>query len=410
MQIAVFGLGFVGLTAALGFADRGFIVRGFDSDFGRAAEIAGGAVPFYEPGLREALDRTAGKRFFIERDAAAAVRGCDCALFCVGTPGRADGSADLTHIFAAIDSVAAAVDKECVFVIKSTIPPGTLNGRVLPYIRAKGLQNPLAVNPEFLREGKCWEDFTRPDRIVLGVDDDAAKAALAKLYASFDAPLYFVLPNTAEFIKYLSNSLLATLVSYANEMALLAAAVGGIEVASAFRVLHEDRRLAGAGINAYIYPGCGYGGYCLPKDTAALSALGRAVGSETRIIDGVTSLNEAMPQLTAAKIKRAAGGGSGKIGVLGLSFKPLSDDVRDSSAAKIIAALIADGYRDIIAYDPVATSQFQQLYGLNINYSASARAVCEACDTIALVTAWEEFHGLDREYPDKRWVDCRYCL
>jgi UDPglucose 6-dehydrogenase len=410
-NIAVFGLGFVGLTTALGFAEKGFSVRGFDIDAARNAEIAGGSVPFFEPGLGEALARNGGTTFCVSPDAESAVVGADLCFFCVGTPGLPDGGADLTYLFAAIDSVVGIIPENCVLVIKSTIAPGTLTGHVRPRVRAKGANNPIAVNPEFLREGKCWEDFIAPDRIVCGTDDGAAETALAELYAPFGAPVRFVSPGTAEFIKFLSNSLLATLISYSNEMAFLAESVGGIDAGGAFRVLHEDRRLAGAGINTYIYPGCGYGGYCLPKDAVALRALARAAGFEPRILDGVIALNDEMAELTARKIERAADGNkNAKLGVLGLSFKPGSDDVRDSPAARIIAALISDGYADVMAYDPVATENFRRAYDFGVAYGASAREVCERCGTVAVVTAWDEFRGIDKAFPDVRFVDCRYFL
>ncbi|MDR0578960.1 MAG: nucleotide sugar dehydrogenase [Candidatus Accumulibacter sp.] len=418
-SVAVFGLGFVGLTTALGFADKGFSVRGFDVDGGRRAEIAGGGIPFHEPGLGEALARVIGKTFFVADDAMMAANGAGLCFFCVGTPGRPDGSADLADLFSALDGVLGArenarggggVADDCVLVVKSTVPPGTLAERVEPYVRSRGAVNPVAVNPEFLREGRCWEDFIHPDRIVCGVTDDLAKSALAALYAPFGAPIHFVTPNTAEFIKYLSNSLLATLISYSNEMALLADAVGGVEIARAFRILHEDRRLAGAGIDAYIYPGCGYGGYCLPKDTAALGALARSRGFSPRILEGVMSLNAEMPGFAARKIERAAASPTEKIGVLGLSFKPGSSDARDSPAARIIAALMADGYRNIYAYDPLAMDEFRRVYAPDIVYCASARELCETCGTVALVTAWEEFAGIDRAFPAVDFVDCRYFL
>ncbi|MDR0271560.1 nucleotide sugar dehydrogenase [Paenibacillus sp.] len=410
MRIAVFGLGFVGLTTALGFADKGFSVYGYDINKKRCAEIALGKVPFFEPGLDDALARNLGKTFTVANSAIDAAYKSDICFFCVGTPGLPDGSADLAHLLFAIDSVLETVTKDCVLVVKSTIPPGTLNERVTPHVRAKGANNPVAVNPEFLREGKCWDDFMNADRIVCGVKGDEAKNLLTEIYIPFGAPLHFVEPNTAEFIKYLSNSLLATLISYSNEMALLADAVGGIETARAFHILHEDRRLAGAGINTYIYPGCGYGGYCLPKDTAALDAVARNRGFMPRVLEGVISLNNEIPDLTARKIAREAGEKSDKIGILGLSFKPGSDDIRESPAAKIIAALIQGGYDSIYTYDPLAMREFQKTYRLSITYCASAHEVCETCGVVALVTAWGEFIGIDKAFPDTRFVDCRYFL
>jgi UDPglucose 6-dehydrogenase len=410
MTIAVLGLGFVGLTAALGFADKGHAVRGFDVDAARAAAIADGKLPFFERGLDEALARNLNRTFFVAGSAEDAARGAELVFFCVGTPALPDGSANLDCLLSAIDAVAGTVSPKCALVIKSTVPPGTLTERIAPYIRAKGLKNPLAVNPEFLREGKCWADFTDPDRVLCGVTDNEAKSALTELYAPFGAPVRFVAPNTAEFVKYLSNSLLAVLISFSNEMALLAESAGGIDVAAAFHALNEDRRLSGAGITAYIYPGCGYGGYCLPKDTAAFAAAAKSKGFDARILGEAIALNNDMARLTARKIERAASGKTDKIGILGLSFKPESDDVRDSPAAKIIAALVEDGYRGIYAYDPIATAAFRAAYDLPIAYCASAREVCEICGTVAVVTAWDEFTTIKLDYKDIRLVDCRYCM
>ncbi|MFM9330661.1 UDP-glucose dehydrogenase family protein [Paenibacillus mesotrionivorans] len=410
MKVAVFGLGFVGLTTALGFADKGFEVRGYDTNTQRCAEISRGHLPFFEPGLDEALARHIGKTFLVADSALEAVEASDVCFVCVGTPGLPNGSADLTSLLACIDSVSESIPDQCVLIVKSTVPPGTVTEQITPYVRTKGLKNPVAVNPEFLREGMCWEDFMHPDRVVCGVSDDAAEDVLLQLYAPFHAPVHLVEPNTAEFIKYLSNSLLATMISYSNEMSLLADAVGSIDTARAFHILHEDKRLAGAGINSYIYPGCGYGGYCLPKDTAALAAVAQNKGIEPRILNGVISLNEEMPERTAEKIARAVNSKDSKIGILGLSFKPGSDDVRDSPAAKIISALIKAGYDDLYVYDPIATEEFRRMHRLPIYYAASAREVCEACDTVALVTAWAEFGSINKEFPETRFIDCRYFL
>jgi len=400
MKISIFGLGFVGLTTALGLADKGFEVWGYDVDASRGA-----VVPFYEPGLPEAMKRTLGKTYHVAKDPAEAAYGCDVLFLCVGTPGLPDGTADLTYVFNVIDSVKDVVSEGCVFVIKSTIPPSSCER-----VAAQYPELCFAVNPEFLREGYSWEDFMNPDRIVCGVSCDVAKNALTRLYAPFNAPIHFVSPNTAEFIKYLSNSMLATMISYANEMSLLADAVGGIDIAKAFRVLHEDKRLAGSGIASYIYPGCGYGGYCLPKDTEALEALGRSKGFEAGILQNVISLNENMPRISAEKIIKATQGKSDKIGILGLSFKPGSDDVRDSSAAKIIAELISAGYTNIWGFDPMANEEFEKHYNLGISYAKSAGELCTCCDTIALVTAWKDFADINNSFNEKTFVDLRYFL
>jgi len=412
LKITVSGLGFVGLTTALGLADKGFDVAGYDIDLERATKIKDGIVPFFEPGLEAALKRTLCVTFSVASTASEVVENADAVFFCVGTPCGADGKADLGCLFSAIDSVIDAVKPDCVFIVKSTIPPGTTANVILPYVRGKGFNGAVVTNPEFLREGYCWSDFINPDRIVCGCDegDTHAVALLTKLYAPFNAPVHFVSHSTAEFIKYLSNSLLASLISFSNEMALIAEVAGGVNIAKAFKILHQDKRLTGAGIKHYIYPGCGYGGYCLPKDTAALAANAKANGFAPRILDGVISLNDEMPRLTAARIEQLAGGKSEKIGVLGLSFKPNSDDVRDSPAAKIIACLLKDGYRNIYAYDPVANDNFYEAYKFDLTYCDNKEHLCAECDTIALVTIWKEFADCNQLYNNKKWIDCRYFM
>jgi UDPglucose 6-dehydrogenase len=412
MKISVFGLGFVGLTTALGFSDKGFTVYGFDINTSRTAEIKSGKIPFLEPGLDETLHKNLGKTFTLPDNESRnnAIKESDVCFISVGTPALPDGHAKLEHIFSVIDSFSDIISPDCLIVIKSTVPPGTTVQKITSYIREKGLRNPVANNPEFLREGHCWKDFTKPDRIVCGVLCESAKSLLSEIYAEFAAPIHFVTPDTAEFIKYLSNSLLATLISFSNEMTLFAEKTGGINVPEAFRILHEDHRLAGAGINSYIYPGCGYGGYCLPKDTTALSALAHSKGYTPQILDSVIELNNRMPALTAQKIIASVKSKNEPIGILGLSFKPNASDVRYSPAAKIIESLNKYGYNNIFAYDPVVNDEFQRVYGLPATYCDCAEDVIKASETIAVVTIWDEFKFLRKNYHNKNWIDCRYFM
>jgi len=412
LKISVIGLGFVGLTTALGFAEKKFDVTGFDINAERTDKIKKGIVPFFEPGLDEALKSNLGSKFNIASDPKEAVCNAEAVFFCVGTPCGDDGKADLSYLLSAVDSVIDSVSQNCLFVIKSTVPPGTTKDIIQKYVKDKNDAISVANNPEFLREGYCWNDFLYPDRIVCGCSDNDKKASdiLEKLYKPFNAPVHFVSHNTAEFIKYLSNSLLASMISFSNEMALIAEAAGDINTAKAFKILHQDKRLDGSGIRHYIYPGCGYGGYCLPKDTAALSANSKANGFVPRILDSVISLNDEMPRLTAEKIIRITGDKNNKIGILGLSFKPDSDDVRDSPAAKIIAVLLNAGYKNIYAYDPEAKENFMQTYKFDINFCDTKDEVCGICDNIAVITTWKEFSDINKKYPEKHFIDCRYFL
>lgn len=250
MNVTVFGLGFVGLTTALGFAHLGNKVYGVDVDESRKKILRGGKLPFLEPHMENILAEHLNKNFFVADDVQATVTDSEVIYYCVGTPYGADGSADLTYLFAAVDSTIDAVaDKNFrVLVTKSTIPPSTTAEKIIPHVREKcGDKNfAVAVNPEFLREGHCWEDFIGADRIVIGTDDERARKILTELYAPMNVPIKCVTPSTGEFIKYLSNTLLATLISYSNEMAQVADTIGGIDVAEAFRILHMDKRRTAA--------------------------------------------------------------------------------------------------------------------------------------------------------------------
>lgn len=412
MVVTVFGLGFVGLTTAVGFAEKGITVYGLDVDRQRMNTLKEGRLPFHEPGLDEALTRNLGKRFFLQEDAEAAIAESDCIYYCVGTPYGEGGEADLTYLYQAIDTTLQACkdDKYRVLVTKSTIPPSTTSEKIIPYIESKGYavgrQLGVANNPEFLREGSCWADFMHADRIVLGVSDERTEQVLMELYAGFDILKFGVSLNTGEFIKYLSNTLLATLISYSNEMAQLADTIGEIDVAEAFRILHMDKRWGGCNMSSYVYPGCGYGGYCLPKDTNAIYALGKTKGFDAQILKHVIAVNDARPGYMATRIEEQMSKDS-CIGILGLSFKPESDDVRDTPAAKVISRLLADGYKNIVAYDPLAIEAFRQRYHLPIAYAASVEEVLEQAEEIAILTAWKEFADVPMR-TKKPIIDCRY--
>lgn len=415
-MVTVVGLGFVGLTTALGFADHGHKVYGLEAMPERLATIQSGKLPFLEPGLDEALTRNLGKNFIPTDDWETAIRDSQCVYYCVGTPYGEDGQADLTYLYGAIDQTLAAIhdDKFRVLVTKSTVPPSTSERRVIPYLESHGVRVPdkmgVANNPEFLREGHCWDDFIHPDRIVLGVSDGRSEELLRKLYDWTDAPVEAVNLNTGEYIKYLSNTSLACLISFSNEMSLAADAIGGIDVARAFRVLHMDKRWQNGSIRAYCYPGCGYGGYCLPKDTNAFYAVAKSAGFDGKILKNVIETNDAMPEATAKRIIRAAGEDRGVcIGILGLSFNVGSDDVRDAPSGRIICALNEAGYTNIIAYDPVAMEGFQRFYQLQYRCIDGYEEILRQADVLAITTAWPEFGDI-RSKTNKPVVDCRYML
>lgn len=418
MVVTVVGLGFVGLTTALGFAEYGHKVYGIEINKDRLNTIKSGKLPFLEPELDTALIRHLNSKFYPTDSWEEAIKYSDCVYFCVGTPYGENGAADLTYLFSGIESAIKSTNdsKFRVFVTKSTIPPSTTAKRVVPFIenlgKKVGTDIGVANNPEFLREGHCWDDFINADRIVLGVaqNDKKSEQILRDLYAKCGCPVHVVSLNTGEFIKYLSNTVLATLISYANEMSIAADTIGDIDVAQAFRVLHEDKRWQSGSIRSYFYPGCGYGGYCLPKDTNAFYAVMKENGFVAPILENVIKTNDGIPQIATNRVLKALDGNkNAKIGILGLSFNVGSDDVRDTPSAKIIKNLIDQGYNNIYAYDPVAIDEFKKFYNFDVFYINSLKDLVDSVNLLVITTAWQEFKNL-KELSNKQIVDLRYML
>lgn len=414
--ITVFGLGFVGLTTALAFSEKDNMVYGYDIDVEKTELIKNGELPFVEPGLDIALNKHINKNFVVTDDIKEALEKSEFVFLCVGTPCNEAGEADLIYIYEVLDQIAPLLDKNKyrVIIIKSTIPPSTTSERIIPYLEQKreGLfeQFSVANNPEFLREGYCWDDMMNPDRIVCGLNDEKAEDMLRKLYSSFEVPFFSVNLNTGEFIKYLSNTLLATMISYSNEMSKIADAIGNIEVKDAFKILHMDKRWKNNMMSSYVYPGCGYGGYCLPKDTQAMYQKSKSKGYEPMILKEVIDINDSMPDFMVDKIRKVTKK-EDKIGILGLSFKPESDDVRDSSSAKIVKILIENGYENIVAYDPIANKAFEEKYKFeDILYYDDLKLMCNVADVLVLTTGWNEFKDIKVKHPNKKIIDCRYFL
>jgi len=414
-MITVLGLGFVGLTTGLGFAKKGFKTFGIDINTERLNMLKNHEIPFFEPHLKEVLQETLGNSFFLDVSFEEAIKQSEAVFICVGTPAAADGSADLKYILSAIDQILEVEDdKFKVIITKSTVPPSTVSKKIIPYVKESELKYKrdvgFASNPEFLREGFCWEDFIEPDRIVLGVEDERSKTVLNKIYKPFNAPIHYVSYNSAEYIKYLSNTLLSTLISYSNEMSMIADVIGDIDVPKAFRILHEDKRWSGnpAGMASYVYPGCGYGGYCLPKDTAALNSIAREHGVDTQVLSGNLKINDNIKDFIVDKISSNLERNE-TIGILGLSFKPDSDDVRFSPSKDIIEKLLDKGYKNIIAYDPLANEEFKNSYPeLNIQYVDKMDTVLDKAENIVILTGWKEFKENKENISKKNVFDYRY--
>lgn len=416
-MITVIGLGFVGLTTALGFSAKGNQVYGYDINKEKVDLIAQKKLPFYEEGLQKVLEENLGKNFKLVSSLENAVKDSNVIIMCVGTPSDDKGRADLKYIKSALDEILKNVEKndKKIIITKSTIPPSTTQKEIIPYIENKGFSIGenifVANNPEFLREGHAWSDFIEPDRIVIGTNDEYTKEVMMSIYKKFNVPVHFVTLNTGEFIKYLSNTFLATLISYSNEMSMIADEIGGIDTKAAFKIFHEDKRWFGAPavMETYAYPGCGFGGYCLPKDTQALVQKASEFGYNSKILKSVIAVNNEIKPHWIDKIKNNVSKDE-NIAVLGLSFKPNSDDVRQTPAFSILQLLLDNGYKNITAYDPMANKLFDKIYKLPINYANNLDEALSKSKYVVLITAWSEFTDNKNKLANKTVFDLRYAL
>lgn len=419
-MVGVIGLGFVGLTTALGFAHKGLKVFGFDISAERLETLRQRQVPFYEPVLAETLNNTLGVNFFLSPSLSHLINQSRVIFYCVGTPRDSKGEADLDGLLKALGESLTIMqnnpDTEVkVLVIKSTVPPGTTKQVVKGLIKQQGLtvgqEIGLACNPEFLREGYAWDDFIHPDRIVIGAEDHDSKVIMQGLFQPFDAPIHFTSYNGAEFIKYLSNAMLATMISFANEMSMVAHHIGDVDIKEAFQILHQDKRWTGtpAPMRTYVFPGCGFGGYCLPKDLDALYWQAGQRGYEAKLLKSVAQVNDLIRRFVVERITAKVSPQT-PIGILGLSFKPNSDDVRESSAKYIIELLLARGYANIVAHDPMAIDNFKKEYHFPIKYADDLKALLDSAECCVLLTAWDEYINNKSHLQNKILFDFRYCL
>lgn len=414
VTITVIGLGFVGLTTALGLAELGHNVYGYDANSDKMHRFSMGNIDVCEPYLEQKLKQHLNNSFVLCDNLYEMVVSSDCFFICVGSPCKETGEADLQQVKDATSQILDKVPrdgKHRTLVIKSTVPPGTCSNIIRPMLEEHNFNSDtigLASNPEFLREGVCWNDFINPGRIIVGSDDSRSITLLKQIYAPLNVPIYSLSTSGAEFSKYLSNVLLATLISFSNEMAYAAKCFGNIDIVSAFESLHDDHRLKNSGISSYIYPGCGYGGYCLPKDIRAFTAALNKAGYQSTLLETVTEINNNVIKRICDEICKSIDG-TNTIGVLGLAFKPETDDVREAAAYYIIKTLINNGFSNIVAYDPVAIGKFKEHYPeLSIEYASDASRIINYADVIVITTAWDEFKKLD--FKNKRIVDGRYII
>ena len=404
MNIFVVGLGFVGLTSALGLAEVGHKVVGIEQDSDKLRSLKQHQIPFFEPVLEEKLANYEGSRFFLFETVAEAVTifNPDIILICVGTPSQEDGKVDLSYVIAAIEQIGDVIstDNDCIICIKSTVPPSSARDQIQPIIDNFANLG-LANNPEFLREGYAWQDFMQPDRIVIGSDNLKIFSKLVELYTPFNAPIHQVNLTEAEYIKYLSNTLLATLISFANEQSKIAHHIKEIDIQKTFNILLEDKRWknqqAGSeesvDMASYVYPGCGFGGYCLPKDLQALIHQSEKFDYTPQLLKEVHQVNVGMIDYWVQQIVEKTIIDD-RIAILGLAFKANSDDVRDTPAAKIIKGLLQYNRKKIISYDPQAMPAFAAYYDEPIVYCDTLQECIVDADAVVLCTAWNEFRKI----------------
>ncbi len=394
MRIAMIGTGYVGLVSGACLSEFGHQVVCVDKDPAKIETLKQGGIPIYEPGLDEIVATGAKSgRLCFTTDLAKAVAGADAVFIGVGTPSRrGDGHADLSYVFAAAEEIAKSLTGYAVVVTKSTVPVGT--SRQVEAIIKKtrpDAEFDMASNPEFLREGSAIEDFRRPDRVVVGCDTERAREVMREVYRPLflnETPILFTSRETSELIKYAANAFLATKITFINEMADICEKVGG-DVQDVARGIGLDGRIG----KKFLHAGPGYGGSCFPKDTIALVRTASELGAPSRIVEAVVAVNDRRKLDMAKKIETAFGGAKGKtIAVLGLTFKPNTDDMRDAPSLVILPYLQAAG-ATIRAFDPEGHKEAAK--HLDLDYRSDAYDALDGADGVVILTEWNEFRALD---------------
>lgn len=396
MKIAMIGAGYVGLVSAVCFSDFGHSVICVDKVPSKVALLENGRAPIYEPGLEDLMARNiAAGRLCFTTDLAAAVDGADAVFIAVGTPTRrGDGHADLTYVVTAAEEIARALSGYSVVVTKSTVPVGT-NRKVAEVIKATrpDAEFDVVSNPEFLREGAAIEDFMKPDRVVVGLESDRAKAVLSEIYRPLylrDFPIVYTTLESAEMIKYAANAFLATKISFINEIAALCERVGA-DVKAVAKGIGLDGRIG----SKFLHAGPGYGGSCFPKDTSALARIGQEHGVPQRIIETVINVNDLTKRRMISKVLDLCGGSVGGkiVTVLGVTFKPGTDDMRESPSLTIIPALVGGGAR-VRVVDPHGRKEGEVLLP-GVDWSEDAYSAASGADCLLILTEWNQFRALD---------------
>ena len=395
MRVVMIGTGYVGLVSGVCFAEFGHTVTCIDKNEGKIARLKEGVMPIYEPGLEAAVARNVAQgRLFFATDPAPAVAGADAVFIAVGTPSRrGDGHADLSYVYAAAEEVAELVTGFTVLVTKSTVPVGT-GDEIEAIVRRKRPDADVAVvsNPEFLREGSAIEDFKRPDRVVVGLTDERARPVMVGLYRPLnlnETPMVFTDRRTSELIKYAANAFLAMKVTFINEVADLCEKVGA-DVQQVAKGIGLDKRIG----SKFLHAGPGYGGSCFPKDTLALTQTAVDAGAPLRLVETTARVNDERKKGMAGRVVAALGGDvRGKtVGILGLTFKPNTDDMRDSPALDLVPALVALGAR-VQAFDPEGHEARSLL--ADVAFKDGPYAAIRDADALVILTEWDQFRALD---------------
>ena len=394
MRIGVVGTGYVGLVVGTCLAENGNAVVCVDTDDGKIAALRRGEVPIYEPGLDEMISRNvAEERLSFSTDVAAAVRASEILFIAVGTPQGEDGSADMTHVLKVAEEIGRSMNGYKIVVNKSTVPVGT--ARRVRDVVSKLTAHPFSVvsNPEFLKEGAAVDDFLKPDRVVIGTDDARAEAVMRELYAPFvrtGNPILVMDLASAELTKYAANAMLASRISFMNEIANLCDRVGA-DVGEVRKGIGTDSRIG----SSFLFPGIGYGGSCFPKDVKALLLIGEHAGVPLHVVAAVDRVNEAQRVVLVPRIEAHLGGLRGKVvAVWGLAFKPRTDDLREAPALAVVEALLARG-ASVRVYDPKAVPAARRILGDRVTFCHRSYEAVEGADALVLATEWNEFREPD---------------
>jgi UDPglucose 6-dehydrogenase len=413
IRIGMIGTGYVGLVSGACLADFGNVVRCIDIDAERIELLQKGTIPIYEPGLKDIVSRNSdGGRLFFTMDLGEAVENSDVIFIAVGTPSLPDGSTDLSYAFNAAEELAKHINGYKVIVQKSTVPVGSTR-KISEVIRANapnGADFDVVSNPEFLREGSAIEDFMRPNRVVIGLESRQAEEIMKKVYRPLyllETPVVITTLETAELIKYASNAYLATKISFINEMSVICDLLGA-RIDDVAKGMGLDRRIG----SKFLHAGIGYGGSCLPKDVSSLLHAARSNNYVPKIIQAVTDVNQEMTQRAIEKLERRVAPLRDKtIGILGLAFKPNTDDLREAPSLRISPRLLDSGAR-VKAFDPIAMDNFKKQTSLDVEFCRNPYDTAEGCHALMLLTEWNEFRELDLErlkqlLVEPVFIDCR---